>query len=314
MSIQQKTNVFIGEQIIAWPLLRSNHETLNDALIRTFSFDGFTIRIQFNPKRITSSAARVDKESIEKRPCFLCSVNWPPEEGFVAFGEYYEILCNPFPIFQKHLTISHVEHTPQVIDSEFSSMLDLSLALPEMVVFYNAPACGASAPDHMHFQAGNRGFMPIEEELNSLLNKHGQVLVKRDGFTASSVDDGLRRFMVLESRQKEPIEDAFSIISGFIRRMAEGEEPMLNILSYYNKGWQILIFPREKHRPWQYFGEGDENILLSPAAVDIGGTLITPLEKDFLKIDRGDIEDIFHQIVLTERKFEALIQFFEKQF
>jgi hypothetical protein len=314
MSIQQKTNVFIEEQIVAWPLLRSNHETLNDALIRTFSFDEITIRIQFNPKRITSSAARVDKVSIEKRPCFLCSVNWPPEEGFLAFGEYYEILCNPFPIFRKHLTISHVEHTPQVIDSEFSSMLDLSLALPEMVVFYNAPACGASAPDHMHFQAGNRGFMPIEEELNSLLNKHGQVLVKRDGFTASSVDDGLRRFMVLESRQKEPIEDAFSLISGFMRRMAEGEEPMLNILSYYNKGWQILVFLREKHRPWQYFDEGDENILLSPAAVDMGGTLIAPLEKDFLKIDRGDIEDIFHQIVLTERKFEALIQFFEKQF
>ncbi len=314
MSIQQKTNVFIEEQIVAWPLLRSNHETLNDALIRTFSFDGFTIQIQFNPKRITSSAALVDKESIEKRPCFLCTANRPHEEGSLAFGEYYEILCNPFPIFRKHLTISHVEHTPQVIDSEFSSMLDLSLALPEMVVFYNAPACGASAPDHMHFQAGNRGFLPIEEELNSLLNKHGQVLVKRDGFTASSVDDGLRRFMVLESRQKEPIEDAFSLISGFMRRMAEGEEPMLNILSYYNKGWQILVFPREKHRPWQYFDDGDENILLSPAAVDMGGTLITPLEKDFLKIDRGDIEDIFHQIVLTERKFEALIQFFEKQF
>jgi hypothetical protein len=306
MTIQQKTIALFEDQITSWPLLGANWGKLDAAQLKTFRFDGFSIQVQFNPKRITSSNAKVDKDSIGKRPCFLCPVNRPPEETHVAFGGDYEILCNPFPIFRQHYTIAKMDHIPQVIDPEFSRLLDLTRELPEMVVFYNAPSCGASAPDHMHFQAGSRGFMPIEDEIGTLLNQYGQIIDQGNGFTASAVRDGLRRFIVLESDRKEPLEKVFLKISGLMRQFSADGEPMLNILAYYNEKWQILLFPREKHRPWQFFEQGEKNILLSPAAVDMGGTMITPLEKDFSKISRSDIEDIFSQISLSEERFNAL--------
>jgi len=163
MTVQEKAHALFKDQLSSWPLLGANWDKLGQAQVKEFDFDGFSIRVQCNPKRIVSSAAKLDKVSIEKRPCFLCTEHRPPEEKNVWFGEDYEILCNPFPIFREHFTIARHEHTPQVIEPEFGSFLELSRALPDLALFYNAPNCGASAPDHMHFQAGNRGFMPIEE-------------------------------------------------------------------------------------------------------------------------------------------------------
>lgn len=304
--MQQEVNRLFREQIDGWPLLGTNWKQLDAVLLKRFDFDGFSIKVQFNPKRITSSAAKVDRISIRERPCFLCRANRPLEEDFVAYGKDYEILCNPFPIFRQHYTIAHVNHIPQVIDSAFSSLLDLSRDLPELTVFYNAPACGASAPDHLHFQAGLRGAMPIEEELDVLIQKHGSGLIGGKAFQLGSVDDGLRRFLVMEADRKEPLERCFSEISTFLRSFAHGDEPMLNILALYREKWQILIFPRAKHRPWQFFEEGEGNILLSPAAVDLGGLMITPLEKDFHKISSADIADIFRQICLDAEHFKKL--------
>jgi hypothetical protein len=224
----------------------------------------------------------------------------------VAFGADYEILCNPFPIFQKHYTIAKTDHTPQVIDPEFSTFLDLSRELPELVVFYNAPSCGASAPDHMHFQAGSRGLMPIEDEMGTLKKKYGDSIPGPDGFSVTAIHDGLRRFYLLESDSADHLTEAFMHISAFMRDLAGGEEPMLNIVAWYDRVWQVLVFPRGKHRPWQFFEEGTKNILISPASVDMGGTMITPLEKDFNKICREDIENIFAQIILPEDQFNAL--------
>ncbi len=307
MTGQQKANALFEDQKRSWPLLGANWNQLEAARLKHIGFDGFTIQVQFNPKRITSSAARLDKESIESRKCFLCSENRPPEQTQVEFGKEYEILCNPFPIFKEHFTIAKLAHTPQVIDPEFSSFLDLSMALPDLVVFYNAPACGASAPDHMHFQAGSRGFMPIEDEMGTILKRYGEIMVQSADLTATVVNDGLRRFIVLESGHKTSLEDAFLHISGFAREYNNGDEPMLNVLAYYRDGWQILVFPREKHRPWQFFEEGVKHIMLSPASVDMGGTLITPLEKDFNKITREDIVDIFSQVSLSTLRFGGLV-------
>lgn len=307
MEYQQKANALFEEQKRSWPLLRANWDQLEAARLKRIRFDGFTIQVQFNPKRITSSVAKIDKTSIESRKCFLCSKNRAHEQKQVGFGKEYEILCNPFPIFKEHFTIAKLDHTPQVIDPEFSSFLNLSRALPDLVVFYNAPACGASAPDHMHFQAGNRGFMPLKDEIGTILQKYGEIIVRSVDLTATAVDDGLRRFVVLESNHKKPLKDAFSHISGFARDYKNGDEPMLNVLAYYQDGWQIMVFPREKHRPWQFFAEGEKHIMLSPAAVDMGGTLITPMEKDFNKITREDIVDIFLQVSLSALQFGELV-------
>jgi len=312
MSIQEQAKALFKDQLGSWPLLGANWEKLGEAKVKQIDFKGFFIKVQCNPKRIVSSAAKVDKVSIEKRSCFLCTDHRPPEEKNLWFGDQYEILCNPFPIFREHFTIAKAEHTPQVIDTEFGNFLDLSKALPDLALFYNAPNCGASAPDHMHFQAGNTGFMPIEDQLESLKDRYGQLLYDNSSISVSAVDDGLRRFYVVESDSKEQVEEFAAMALGKIREIQDGQEPMINLLSYYKQGWQVLLFPRHKHRPWQYFEEGDKNILLSPASVDMGGALITPLEKDFNKISREDIADIFSQITFSEVNFvrmnEYLIQ------
>ena len=309
MTIQERADALFQEQLGSWPLLGDNWEKLGEAQIKQFDFDGFSIRVQCNPKRIISSAAKVDRASIEKRPCFLCTEHRPPEEKNLWFGEQYEILCNPFPIFREHFTIASADHVPQEIEPEFGQFLELSRALPDMALFYNAPNCGASAPDHMHFQAGNRGFMPIEKELSTLKKNYGKVLYEDPGLVVSAVADGLRRFYVMESASKERLEQVASVAFFMIRKLQNGAEPMINMLSYYDEGWTVLLFPRDKHRPWQYFEEGEENILLSPASVDMGGALITPLEKDFLKITREDILDIFSQITFSAEHFASMNEY-----
>jgi hypothetical protein len=309
MTIQERADALFEEQLGSWPLLGANWEKLGEAQIKQFDFDGFSIRVQCNPKRIISSAAKVDRASIEKRPCFLCPEHRPPEEKNLWFGEQYEILCNPFPIFREHFTIASADHVPQVIEPEFGQFLELSRALPDLALFYNAPNCGASAPDHMHFQAGNRGFMPIEKELRTLKKKYGKILQKDPAIVVTAVADGLRRFYVVESASKERLEQFASVAFYMIRKLKDGAEPMINMLSYYDEGWTVLLFPRDKHRPWQYFEEGEQNILLSPASVDMGGALITPLEKDFHKITREDIMDIFSQITFSAEHFSAMNEY-----
>jgi Domain of unknown function (DUF4922) len=308
MSTQEKADALFEEQKTSWPLLVANWEKLGEAQLKQLDFEGFKIRVQCNPKRIVSSAAKLDKVSIETRACFLCKEHRPPEEKSLWFGDDYEIMCNPFPIFREHFTIAKSTHTPQVIEAEFGSFLDLSRALPDLALFYNAPNCGASAPDHMHFQAGNRGFMPIEEEIGLLKTKYGQVLLEDPDIRVTAVDDGLRRFYVMESDSKEKLEEFGASAFSFIRELKQGE-PMINMLSYYREGWQVLLFPRDKHRPWQYFEEGERNILLSPASVDMGGALIIPLEKDYKKITREDIQDIFSQITFPAEYFARMNSF-----
>ena len=312
MTIQEKADALFEEQKVNWPLMQANWDKLDGVRLKQFEFDGFTIRIQCNPRRIVSSAAKLDRASIESRRCFLCMENRDEEQNNVWFGEDYEILCNPFPIFREHFTISRTSHTPQVIEPEFPEFLEISRKLPRLVVFYNAPACGASAPDHLHFQAGNLGLMSLDSELDELKKRYGKSLTDSSEITLTAVEDGLRRFIVMESTTEEPLKKAFSSLFGFLKEL-QGQEPMINMLSYYRDKWQIVLFPRDKHRPWQYFEEGKENILLSPAAVDMGGTLITPMEKDFEKITSEDIRDIFSQVSFSAPHFKLLIDFIQSE-
>ncbi len=312
MNYQQKTNNLLKEQRNNWPLLAENFEGLKNVKLKTLPFEGFSFKVQYNSKRITSSAAKVDKDSIAARPCFLCANNRPMEQNQVLFEGVFDILCNPFPIFAEHFTIASLKHIPQEIGSSFGQYLDISKALPELVVFYNAPKCGASAPDHLHFQAGNTGFLPIESEYEGIRNKYGNELIVNPAFSLVTIDDGLRRMIVLESNEKEMLEWAFKPIYQFMKKLVGGEEPNLNILSWYSNQWRIIIFPRDKHRPWQYFAEGDKNILLSPASVDLGGSLITPLAKDFEKISNSDVADIMNQVCLPSELFEELCHFIKR--
>jgi hypothetical protein len=226
----------------------------------------------------------------------------------VAFGEEYLLLCNPYPIFPEHFTITHRKHTPQRIAGAFPTFLQLSKELgSRYIVFYNGPKCGASAPDHLHFQAGSRGFLPIEREYPLLKGQRSQEILLQPGLTAVAVEGYLRRCIILESDRTEPLVRAFELLMEHLGRSdAPDEEPMVNILSLYEGFWRVILFPRAKHRPSFYYEEGEERILLSPAAVDLGGVCITPLEEDFRKITRQKIVQMYDEVCLPEETFARL--------
>jgi len=309
MNYQEEINRLFREQSNDWSLLRNNVGHLGAAKYKTFEFSAFRIKVQFNPERIKSSSAKVDKTSIEERPCFLCKENRPVEQHSLAFDNY-EFLCNPYPIFPEHYTITKKDHQPQQLKPEFKAMLKISKVLPDLVLFYNGPKCGASAPDHMHFQAGSLGFLPIEEDLSTLIDEYGEVLEVNDSMVVA-VDDTLRKFLYIETDDQYEAAQIFEDVHSYI---SEGEEePMMNVLMYYLQRWKILIFLRKLHRPWQYFEEGSKNILLSPASVDLGGVLITPLEKDFEKITKENVVDILHQVNMDSDRFSGMIHFLKNK-
>lgn len=315
MNYQEKTTNLFIEQSKNWSLLADNLEGLKNSRIKTFPFDGFQIKVQYNPKRMASVSAKVDKQSIAVRPCFLCSANRPAEQNLVVFENDYDILCNPYPIFQEHYTIAHKEHLPQEIKGTFGDFLELTRALPNLVTLYNGASCGASAPDHLHFQAGNRSLLPIENELCMLKAKYSNQILNAGNIEITSINDGLRRFLILESDNKIEIEKAFSLVIQYFEQGKATAEPMLNIMAWFeHHKWHVLIFLRERHRPWQYFEEGEKNILISPGLMEMGGTLITPLEKDFNKITRNDVEDILNQVSMTPDKFDTFCRFLSKSF
>ncbi len=168
INLNEQSKALIRQQTNNWQLAANNYFALNKVETRTFDFGHFKILAQFNPERIRSSAAKTDDKSIAKRPCFLCIENLPPEQKGILFQNKYLILINPYPIFTEHLTISSLEHIPQQILPHFSDLLDLSKKLHGFTLFYNGPKCGASAPDHFHFQAGIKGIMPVEQEFSFL--------------------------------------------------------------------------------------------------------------------------------------------------
>ena len=310
--LQKKVDLLLDQQTKEWDLASKNYRGLEKVRKRAFKInDRVNIGVQFNPERMTSSAAKVDPKSISERKCFLCAKNLPEQQKWVPFGEEYLILVNPFPIFPRHLTIPHREHIDQRIKGRFGEMLALASELKDFVVFYNGPQCGASAPDHFHFQAGNKGFMPVEKDFENM----SRVTVKgKENCRVSIFKDYLRHCIILDGSSKTILTDWFEkAYMGMEEQMtAENPEPMMNILVSWEKGrWKVFIFPRKKHRPWQFFEEGEKQILLSPASVDLGGMLITPREEDFEKLGVSDIVDIFGQITWKDEDFEKLTHLFK---
>lgn len=296
---------FFREQLAEWPLAKQNYEALNKVKIKDFDLGGSVVRVQFNPERMRSSAAKVDAKSIQERKCFLCPANLPPEQRGVSFGRNYQILVNPFPIFPLHLTIPDMDHIDQLILGRFGDMLELAQKLDDFVVFYNGPKCGASAPDHFHFQAGNKGFLPLEKEV---LTARRKLVASKDDLLVFTLPGYHRNVIVIESAKRNEIESLFNNIYTALD-VKEGEkEPMLNIVTWFENGkWIICIFPREVHRPSCYFAEGAENILLSPASVDLSGVCVLPLEKDFEKITADDIKTVFSEICVSNEKLNEIL-------
>jgi hypothetical protein len=266
------------------------------------------VKVQFNPRRIVSSGARLDPESIRRRPCFLCLSHLPPDQQAILYREAFLVLCNPAPIFPGHLTIAHRRHLPQSIMGNLEVLLGLAADFgPRIILFYNGPRCGASAPDHLHFQAAPAGLLPVEAEV---LEPRNRVVVRRHKEVSLWRTGGLGRgILVIEGKSAASVSSAFGeAIAALCRLCPSDDEPMLNLLcTHTGSAWRLILFPRRTHRPAAYYREGEGRLLVSPGAADMGGMLITPMEKDFLVMDRGIIEGIFREVALDDSSLGSLV-------
>lgn len=309
--MNQTVNNLLTRQLASWETAHNNYAALSGVQVKELNVNGIPYKVQFNPARIVSSGAKVDARSIKERKCFLCPANLPPEQEGIPFGGHYLILVNPFPIFPRHLTIPEEAHVDQRIASRFGDMLDLARQLTDYTIFYNGPRCGASAPDHAHFQAGNKGFMPIEQDwrrqIAGKIADYGQA-------TLSYLNDAPRATLVIESPERETAVRLFDIVYRSLDVKPGEEEPMMNVLTLFENGkWIVFIFPRAKHRPACYTAEGEDNLLSSPASVDLGGVFITPVEKDFRKITAEDVAQILSEVCLSPTDFHRIRQRIREQ-
>jgi Domain of unknown function (DUF4922) len=279
-------------QMRAWPQLAEGVEGLARAKSRSVRIDWFDVLIRHILHRVGSTKAPVDRDSVARRACFLCAENLPRQEEGLKFGEEFMIYCNPFPIVDRHLTIAHVDHRPQGIANQFGAMLDLATVLPGYFVVYNGPECGASAPDHMHFQAGSRGLFPIEKDtagLSGLIvpNYRRNVLLFRGGERSALINR---------------MDRAIDLLAEATTKRAE---PMVNIAVFHEPGeWVAYLFPRGKHRP-EVFHTGE--LTVSPAAIDLCGIFVVPLADDFERITADDIAAIFREVSLPDARFQEVV-------
>jgi ATP adenylyltransferase/5',5'''-P-1,P-4-tetraphosphate phosphorylase II len=308
-SADQILREFVEAEKLMWPLAAANYKGLEKVQEKSFRFGGFEIRAQFNPERMRSSVAEVDKKTIAARRCFLCSENRPAEQDAIAFGERYLILVNPFPIFKNHFTISCNKHTDQRFFPNVRDLLELSQIMSGYTVFYNGPECGASAPDHLHFQAGESSFMPVTTEFEQLKSK-AQLIWSGEETQVWAVDRYLRKMISVETNS---LEEGLRIVgiyyAHFQAMQAEKMEPMMNALCTFCDGkWIIHLFPRKAHRPSHFYEEGEKQILISPGSVDFGGVFILPRLEDFDKITDEDIADILEQVCIGQDDFQELTE------
>jgi len=305
----QELKVLIDSQLINWTLARENYAGLAHVITRNLKLPGGALlKIQFNPGRIRSSTAKIDAKSIQERPCFLCGKNRPREQQGILYREKYLILLNPFPVFQSHLTIPSIEHIPQLIETHFETMLHLAFDLDGYTVFYNGPQCGASAPDHFHFQAGKKDLMPIEADFKN--DKFTKLSGTVNQVQIYKWQHYSRNIITLKSADAERLADVFQdLLKSMHQLQPDAEEPMINLLAYFEDNQYVVhVIPRAQHRADCYFAEGEKQILTSPASVDLGGVLITPREEDFEKITVNDVLDIFGQVCMKEAEIDKIIK------
>lgn len=287
---------FFETQLAAWPMAAANFEALGGVKVKELDVNGMPFKVQFNPARMASSGAKVDAASLKARPCFLCEKNRPEVQIGIEWNDRYTILVNPFPIFNRHLTIPDTSHTDQLIAGRIADMMGLAEELNGYTVFYNGPRCGASAPDHMHFQAGNSDFLTIAPAIE---NAELKTIAADGDATLSLVDTLPVKVFVIDAADHSAGERLFGRLLEAMP-VPEGErEPMLNLLCYSTPaGERLVVIPRKRHRPACY-GTDNGCMLISPASVDVGGVFITPRPEDFERMDQAAIASILDEVCLT---------------
>ena len=292
---------FFNRQIETWSLARHNFRDLQEVLTRDLSDGGMPLVAQFNPARMVSTGASIDKASISKRPCFLCKENRPQEQQIKRFDDNFDILVNPYPILPVHFTLPAVKHQPQHILEYYGEMHAILTQNPDIMVFYNGPKCGASAPDHMHFQAGTSGKVPLQASWSRLVRDITVVYALDADNDISVINSWACPALLIRSRNAEADKRLFRCVYNALP-MHDGDiEPMMNVVSWMSAGqWLTVVFPRRKHRPDCYSADGDAKMLISPGALDMAGLIITPRREDFERLTAEQAEGILREVAITD--------------
>lgn len=298
---------FLDHQLDVWPQAACAFKSLTGVMLRSIIVDGFPIRLQCNPARIKSAAAKVDSASIRKRPCFLCSSHRPQEQYALPFiaSRSYEILVNPFPIAPQHFTIAATEHAHQDMlnPKDMESFVRL---YPDYIAFYNGSAAGASAPDHLHFQACNKDFL---QDLIDALSVNPGEMVKYTSVCRFYSCTHLPMFCV-HFISEYLNEESLCWLGSLLKQNSTTMTPdtgMRNIIMWMDEDKMLhtLLLPRSAHRPACYYAEGESQLLVSPGAIDMAGVIILPRREDFDRISSAHIHHIFQEVSLDYRSLPA---------
>lgn len=296
---------FFNRQLEVWTDARHRFRDLKHVETRQFSDQ---LKLQWNPARIVSTGAKIDKKTLGERPCFLCDKNRPKVQMSKQIDEKFHLLVNPFPILPVHFTIPARKHQPQLIYKNYGEMHRFISLHSDLMVFYNGPKCGASAPDHLHFQAGTNGILPLQTNWQRLSRNLTDIISLNDEEKISVVRDFIVPAFVIISKSAESDEALFRRLYKAMPQRGDETEPMMNIISW-RKGEEFIsvVIPREKHRPEAYFAEGDAQFVVSPGALDMSGLIITPREEDFRKLTEEKALSLLQECGVSEEKMNAII-------
>ena len=321
---------FHASEIASWPAAAERYAALANVQTKELEVKNeelLRMVAQWNPARIVSTGANIDPKSISERPCFLCNHNRPKEQHCLPTEKHYEILLNPFPILPGHLTIPTRRHQPQTIFAHFNTLRHLAWNMPRHIVFYNGPECGASCPDHCHLQAGMRGILPIERDWKHFDTQLKKLYPTTPQQEAELEESGNKRgcglylldtwacpVFVIRSMPTAPDSVLCQLLYNALPIPEESDEPRMNVISWHQE-WGAgrddeivtLVFPRKKHRPECYHAEGDQQFLISPGALDMGGLIITPREEDFRRITFEKAVSILREVTMTNEELQPVI-------
>ena len=313
---QDKLHKFVGDQLSRWPLACDNFRALKNVRLKDMNVGGLAVKLQFNPARMISSAAKLNKEDIAKRRCFLCQENRPAEQIMIKFegrkGKKYHILVNPYPIFPDHLVIAKNKHVDQSILHRYVDMLDLAKKYSSFTFFYNGPRSGASAPDHHHFQAAPAGLIPLVEDVNSLIAQGADETLE---YVASIQDARLYHYNKFTTGvfvlRAETVKSAAKLFYRLLdcADTPEGEkEPLFNLFSYWKDGeFRSVVVFRSRHRSHHYFSEGSDHLTMSPGCADMGGVFIVPVEAEFDKMTDALLNEMVEEVSIAKGEESAII-------
>ena len=296
---------FFNRQLEKWDDARHRFRDLKHVETKKLSEE---VRLQFNLARIVSTGAKIDKKTLGERPCFLCDKNRPKEQMSQQIDERFHLLVNPFPILPVHFTIPARKHQPQAIYKNYGEMHRFLSLHSELMVFYNGPKCGASAPDHLHFQAGTSGILPLQANWQRLSRNLTDIISLNDEEKIAVVRDFIVPAFVIISKSEESDETLFHRLYKSMPMRGDETEPMMNIIAW-RKGDEYIsvVIPREKHRPEAYFAEGDAQVMVSPGALDMSGLIITPREEDFHKLTEESATTILQECGISTEKMNCIV-------